>query len=137
MVSFENFVKSMPPSWSELKVTPSFCLPFKIPDDPTATTWYMHYVWILTSKFCDFGAKIQKNWKNVREFTFFGCELSSVNYNGDFTLENDKDLKIKKNVVLECWLQNHVEVNLKPDESDLSKNQKTRPKTPTASKVIP
>ena len=38
MVSFENFVKSMPPSLSELKVTPSFCFPFKIPDDPTATT---------------------------------------------------------------------------------------------------
>ena len=37
MVSFENFVKSMPPSLSELKVTPSFCFPFKIPDDPTAT----------------------------------------------------------------------------------------------------
>ena len=39
-----------------------------------------------------------------REITFFGCELSSVNYNGDFTLENDKDLKIKKTGVLECWL---------------------------------
>ena len=38
MVSFENFVKSMPPSLSELKVTPSFCFPFKIPDDPTATS---------------------------------------------------------------------------------------------------
>ena len=35
IVSFENFVKSMPPSLSELKVTPSFCFPFKIPDDPT------------------------------------------------------------------------------------------------------
>ena len=38
MVSFENFVKSMPPSLSELKVSPSFCFPFKIPDDPTATS---------------------------------------------------------------------------------------------------
>ena len=37
MVSFENFVKSMPPSLSELKVTPSFSFPFKIPNDPTAT----------------------------------------------------------------------------------------------------
>ena len=36
----ENFVKSMPPSLSELKVTPSFCFPFKIPDDPTATNTY-------------------------------------------------------------------------------------------------
>ena len=36
MVSFENFVTSMPPSLSELLVTHSFCFPFKIPDDPTA-----------------------------------------------------------------------------------------------------
>ena len=35
MVSFENFVKSM-----ELKVTPSFCFAFKIPDDVTATNVY-------------------------------------------------------------------------------------------------
>ena len=40
MVSFENFVKSMPPSLLELKVTPSFCFAFKIPDDPTATNKY-------------------------------------------------------------------------------------------------
>ena len=38
MVSFENFVKSMQLSLSKLKVTPSFCFPFKIPDDPTATS---------------------------------------------------------------------------------------------------
>ena len=37
MVSFENFVKSMPPSLSELKVTPSFCFAFKILDDVTAS----------------------------------------------------------------------------------------------------
>ena len=40
MVSFENFVKSMPPSLSKLKVTPSFCFPFKISDNPTATSIY-------------------------------------------------------------------------------------------------
>ena len=40
MVSFENFVKSMPSSLSELKVTPSFCFSFKIPDDLTATNKY-------------------------------------------------------------------------------------------------
>ena len=40
MVSFEIFVKSMPPSLSELKVTPSFCFAFKIPDDPTTTSTY-------------------------------------------------------------------------------------------------
>ena len=37
MVSFENFVKSMLPSLSELKVTPSVCFASKVPDDPTAT----------------------------------------------------------------------------------------------------
>ena len=33
MVSFEIFVKAMLPSLSELKVLPSFCFTFKIPDD--------------------------------------------------------------------------------------------------------
>ena len=43
MVSFENFVKSMPPSLSGLKVTPSFCFAFKILDNPTATNHYIIY----------------------------------------------------------------------------------------------
>ena len=38
MVSFEIFVKAMPPSLSELKVRPSFCFAFKIPDDVAAST---------------------------------------------------------------------------------------------------
>ena len=42
MVSFEFFVKSMPPSLSELKVLPSFCLFFKIPDDVTVTIIYVY-----------------------------------------------------------------------------------------------
>ena len=42
MVSFEIFVKSMPPSLSELKVLPSFCFAFKIPDDMTATIIYVY-----------------------------------------------------------------------------------------------
>ena len=37
MVSFEIFVKAMPPSLSELKVLPSFCCAFKIPDDRAVT----------------------------------------------------------------------------------------------------
>ena len=41
MVSFENFVKSMTPSLLELKVTPSFCFAFKIPDDVNATNTYL------------------------------------------------------------------------------------------------
>ena len=37
MLSFENFVKLMPPSLSGLKVTPSFCFALKIPDDRAVT----------------------------------------------------------------------------------------------------
>ena len=37
MVSFEKFVKSLPPSLLELKVKPIFCFPIKIRDDPTAS----------------------------------------------------------------------------------------------------
>ena len=37
MVSFEIFVKAMPSSLLELKVLPSFCFTFKIPDDVTAS----------------------------------------------------------------------------------------------------
>ena len=44
MVSFEIFVKSMPPSLSELKVIPSFCFLFKIPDDPTASNIQIYNV---------------------------------------------------------------------------------------------
>ena len=49
MVSFEIFVKSMLPSLSELKVIPSFCFAFKIPDDVTATTLY--YKWDVENDF--------------------------------------------------------------------------------------
>ena len=41
MVSFEIFVKAMPPSLSELKVLPSFCFAFKIPDDRAVTNMYI------------------------------------------------------------------------------------------------
>ena len=41
MVSFEIFAKAMPPSLSELKVLPSFCFVFKIPDDGALTTDYV------------------------------------------------------------------------------------------------
>ena len=42
MVSFENFVKLVSPSLSELKVPPSFCFAFKIPDDMTASNKKLH-----------------------------------------------------------------------------------------------
>ena len=40
MVSFEIFVKAMPPSLSESKVLPSFCFAFKIPYDRAASIGY-------------------------------------------------------------------------------------------------
>jgi hypothetical protein len=43
IVSFESFVKSMMSCLSELKVTSSFCFPFKIPDDVTATIEYVDF----------------------------------------------------------------------------------------------
>ena len=43
MVSFEIFVKAMPPSLSELKVLPSFCFAFKIPDDVAASNIYVSF----------------------------------------------------------------------------------------------
>ena len=46
MVSFENFVKSLPPSLSELKVKPIFCFPIKIRDDPAASSM-QHVIEIL------------------------------------------------------------------------------------------
>ena len=42
--SIMAFEGGLPLGLSELKVTPSFCLPFKIPDDPTATTTYVLYL---------------------------------------------------------------------------------------------
>ena len=38
--NFENFLKSMTSCLFELKVTPSFCFAFKIPDNVTATIRY-------------------------------------------------------------------------------------------------
>ena len=47
MVSFENIVKSMPLSLLELKVIPSFCFAFKIPDNVTATNRHLTVVYNL------------------------------------------------------------------------------------------
>ena len=60
MVSFEIFVKAMPPSLSELKVLPSFCFAFKIPDDVAASNlhimfkyYYVAFLSFLTYDFWD------------------------------------------------------------------------------------
>ena len=73
MVSFEIFVKAMPPSLSELKVLPSFCFAFKIPDDVTASNNYscIHHhskkyiycvrVYVLPYKICNVNLLRAKN----------------------------------------------------------------------------
>ena len=53
MVSFEIFVKAMPPSLSELKVLPSFCFSFKIPDNVAVTNY-------LVTGFYAFSVKLDK-----------------------------------------------------------------------------
>ena len=47
-IDFENFVKSMTFCLPKLKVTPSFCFAFKIPDDMTVTNKY--FITIMPSK---------------------------------------------------------------------------------------
>ena len=52
-VSFAIFVKLVSPSLSELKVTPSFCFAFKIPDDVTASIIYPVYLLLSKAHFTD------------------------------------------------------------------------------------
>ena len=52
MVSFENVVKSMPPSLSELKVLPIFCFAFKMLDNVTASNMYVLYSIIILGHCC-------------------------------------------------------------------------------------
>ena len=52
MVSFEIFVKAMPPSLSDLKVLPSFCFAFKIPDDRAVTNKYNTGKFYCKNRFC-------------------------------------------------------------------------------------
>ena len=57
MVSFEIFVKAMPPSLWELKVLPSFCFAFKIPDGVAVTTTYTIHR--------DFEPRWLNNWRLI------------------------------------------------------------------------
>ena len=75
MLSLENFVKSMLPSLSELKVTPSFCFAFKIPNDVAASTNY--YSWSLDQVR---PSKIQNlftlTWKSSSTNVYPGCNIT-------------------------------------------------------------
>ena len=54
IVIFEIFVKSMTSCLLKLKVTPSFCFAFKIPDDVTAPNGYVLYFYIYYLRLLDF-----------------------------------------------------------------------------------
>jgi hypothetical protein len=74
MVSFENFVKSMPPSLSELKVIPIFCFAFKIPDDVTATNTQRKLLYFVNRQSGKKGQnltfKVNFPCKNLSDFFF-------------------------------------------------------------------
>ena len=68
MVSFENVVKSMLPSLSKLKVTPTFCFAFKIPDDVTASNIYKYFAIYLSASECsDIGRGVDAGVKPSKE----------------------------------------------------------------------
>ena len=79
MVSFEIFVKSMPPSLLGLKVLPRFCFPFKIPDNLTASNSHIEeHLACLASKevlsnlknttILEIKSDKEYNWTSVRTF---------------------------------------------------------------------
>ena len=106
MVSFENFVKSMPPSLSELKVTPSFCFPFKIPDDPTATIIYCERIITLL---CPFSYLISKTIVQFCGVVSIVIILSNYRYTFSFfpslvMLESKVYVESRGSVIHDCRL---------------------------------
>ena len=94
MVSFEIFVKAMPPSLSDLKVLPSFCFAFKIPDDRAVTNVYLHFhkiycngqflvfvirTFVTTRMIYEYDAKVQNNFDVTSERISPHCGLQRGN----------------------------------------------------------
>ena len=69
MVSFEMFVKAMPPSLSELKVLPSFCFAFKIPEDVAASN--MHGLNSFNATFGKCICDLPKYFLNIRTISTY------------------------------------------------------------------
>ena len=78
MVSFEIFVKAMPPSLSELKFLPSFCFAFKIPDNVAASNVYsLLTFWqqkrkLLVIKLFNFNIKVNKILIEIDAIIYLG-----------------------------------------------------------------
>ena len=65
IVIFENFIKSMTSCLLKLKVTPSFCFPFEIRDNPTTSNAYRMpgHNWIWSSRrLADSGRTLSSYW---------------------------------------------------------------------------
>ena len=83
MVSFEIFVKAMTPSLSELKVLPSFCFAFIIPDDVAASNMYVktYVVFLMLVSFQNgdqYCNGKEQNGTNKKEYIQGSCRI------GDF-----------------------------------------------------
>ena len=79
MVSFEIFVKAMPPSLSELKVLPSFCFAFKIPDDRAVTNIYTTFpIKILLKTRMVFAQNLRSSWLFIVPFVPANCLIVFV-----------------------------------------------------------
>ena len=79
MVSFEIFVKAMPPSLSELKVLPSFCFAFKIPDDVAASNIYRSRIFSTCNHYYYVHKYVFKAWLDkLDQWTMNSTKKSNV-----------------------------------------------------------
>ena len=85
IVIFENFVKSMMSCLSKLKVSPSFCFAFKIPDDPNATITYYPLALALNVLFPILSNKFYvTTFFSCKRFSKIFCSLRSIKIIGFF-----------------------------------------------------
>ena len=102
IVIFKFFVKSMPSWLLKLKVMPSFCFPFKIPDSLTATNKHWTLQWQtsmdLSRLVADllYSIQVYKNKKTLSAMISTHCDLDCVGtlkYGQDNGLFNVFDAK--------------------------------------------
>ena len=76
MVSFEIFVKAMPPILLELKSLPSFCFAFKIPDDVAASINYLFLITVhhrIETICCRFWSNSQSRIIALKQVSYQTC----------------------------------------------------------------
>ena len=122
MVSFEIFVKSMPPSLSELKITPSFCFPFKIPDDPTATNTYICYQLWKQHQYGNYLTTIQLNNEILHLFITSAILVNPMDVFSNICIDTRK-IRVctsnakwynSNNIHFKCSIESDLKQNLSP-----------------------